>query len=163
MFNLIFRDDFNSIKVQLERTLRRWARTQPRFQFHKGTIRTGHPPRFCYRLHHFNSIKVQLEPWQVLSIKKIIIFQFHKGTIRTICINILLNHLILFQFHKGTIRTFCGLRCALNNKHFNSIKVQLEPTLTAIRFLMSRFQFHKGTIRTSAWAKDIRLIVISIP
>ena len=41
MFNLIFRDDFNSIKVQLEPSFSCAARLSSAwFQFHKGTIRT---------------------------------------------------------------------------------------------------------------------------
>ena len=34
-------------------------------------------------------------------------------------------------------------------RHFNSIKVQLEPTTFLARRLFDKFQFHKGTIRTN--------------
>ena len=77
-----------------------------------------------------------------------------------------------FQFHKGTIRTWLHWRSEDNNRHFNSIKVQLEQSLfflfvVVVRYFNSikvqleldlpdnivttilLFQFHKGTIRTT--------------
>ena len=56
----------------------------PRFQFHKGTIKTV----------------VSSQPL-VTDTK----FQFHKGTIKTGDSQIILNHANAFQFHKGTIKT----------------------------------------------------------
>ena len=83
-----------------------------------------------------------------------------------------------FQFHKGTIRTLQGL-FPLPPVQFNSIKVQLEPSGSALAILrccryfnsikirlelnigtviLSRqvFQFHKGTIRTRTPCKMFR-------
>ena len=76
-------------------------------------------------------------------------FQFHKGTIRTFYLFALRFLCRLFQFHKGTIRTPLRVTPRLYLANFNSIKVQLEPSIpmknTSLCFL---FQFHKGTIRT---------------
>ena len=76
----------------------------------------------------FNSIKVQLE-------------------LRPIVCNE--NRVILFQFHKGTIRTEDGCSFETLEKHFNSIKVQLELAMAKEAANKAIFQFHKGTIRTS--------------
>ena len=55
-----------------------------KFQFHKGTIRTGD---FKYSIKdkvNFNSIKVRLELRDIgVGIGSALGFQFHKGTIRT--------------------------------------------------------------------------------
>ena len=56
----------------------------PKFQFHKGAIRTTIPMKntsLCF------------------------LFQFHKGAIRTNIAVGLASGLVLFQFHKGAIRT----------------------------------------------------------
>ena len=77
----------------------------PKFQFHKGTIRTD----------YFNGVLPTPQ-----------LFQFHKGTIRTL-IHLALKTLIpLFQFHKGTIRTTERVYTPRGLPNFNSIKVQLE-------------------------------------
>ena len=76
----------------------------------------------------FNSIKVQLE-------------------LRPIVCNE--NRVILFQFHKGTIRTEDGCSFETLEKHFNSIKVQLEHGFRVPTSQTCPFQFHKGTIRTA--------------
>ena len=47
--------------------------------------------------------------------------------------------------------------------HFNSIKVQLEPSDFVIPELDSIFQFHKGTIRTLAHGSERIYTPISIP
>mgnify|MGYP005889650579 CR=1 FL=1 len=66
---LPLRQDFNSIKVRLERIERCAAcAVGALFQFHKGTIRTG-----------LTLLTDSNTPW----------FQFHKGTIRTIGITII--------------------------------------------------------------------------
>ena len=60
MINISF-DNFNSIKVRLERQSQPSAEFDAIFQFHKGTIRTlkgQHPPATHA---YFNSIKVRLE------------------------------------------------------------------------------------------------------
>ena len=65
-----------------------------------------------------------------------------------------LNSVTKFQFHKGTIRTRQRLLGKLGKRHFNSIKVQLEPLQTQRqRLFFLTFQFHKGTIRT-----DVRML-----
>ena len=56
---------------------------------------------------------------------------------------------MLFQFHKGTIRTLRPALPVRGLRHFNSIKVQLEPKPQAVNALKRLFQFHKGTIRTT--------------
>ena len=38
-------------------------------------------------------------------------------------------------------------------RHFNSIKVRLEPSVAAIAAINPEFQFHKGAIRTSRKTK----------
>ena len=76
----------------------------PRFQFHKGTIRTQTFAHAATVQGHFNSIKVQLELKIIIKVALYALFQFHKGTIRT---------------HK----TFMS---HVNTLDFNSIKVQLE-------------------------------------
>ena len=53
-------------------------------------------------------------------------FQFHKGTIRTADTSGTQVAPDIFQFHKGTIRTANYLRDSMSDRHFNSIKVQLE-------------------------------------
>ena len=85
----VYELDFNSIKVQLEPSLRPLlARCTCTFQFHKGTIRTQLSSANSPPIIYFNSIKVQLElDWKSLQ-------PLYK----------------LFQFHKGTIRTFAPLR-----------------------------------------------------
>ena len=79
---------------------------------------------------YFNSIKVQLEQVSTKEFSLNPIFQFHKGTIRT---DLSHRHMFtaqVFQFHKGTIRTSQKLMLVLLFLYFNSIKVQLEQTLS---------------------------------
>ena len=56
------------------------------FQFHKGTIRTGHVQLEHAGGYRFNSIKVRLELAAVNARLSALFawFQFHKGTIRTL-------------------------------------------------------------------------------
>ena len=119
---------FNSIKVQLERVC----------------VDGG----IC-GCSYFNSIKVQLE--HHIGVHPIFIreFQFHKGTIRTQRTRTERTLRRLFQFHKGTIRTEDGCSFETLEKHFNSIKVQLELAMAKEAANKAIFQFHKGTIRTS--------------
>ena len=57
-------------------------------------------------------------------------FQFHKGAIRTILKVDAEEDEPTFQFHKGAIRTDSSPSVQASNfKHFNSIKVRLEPLL----------------------------------
>ena len=98
-------DNFNSIKVRLERhaesakllqllfqfhkgTIRTFTLNSLfihllKFQFHKGTIRTSQTLGFVFAEHHFNSIKVRLEHQMQQYYTDFMLFQFHKGTIRT--------------------------------------------------------------------------------
>ena len=55
----------------------------PKFQFHKGTIRTLSRKKNSLIFSYFNSIKVQLELMMPTYYDNENIFQFHKGTIRT--------------------------------------------------------------------------------
>ena len=75
--------NFNSIKVRLELAAKAATYVKPKFQFHKGTIRTREDyfqPEFQ---DYFNSIKVRLERTKDALVKQTLLFQFHKGTIRT--------------------------------------------------------------------------------
>ena len=55
-----------------------------KFQFHKGTIKTGVGERVGGLCHNFNSIKVRLKLSEHLqSYVRHFLFQFHKGTIKT--------------------------------------------------------------------------------
>ena len=56
--------NFNSIKVRLEPMAKQKITFKPRFQFHKGTIRTS-------------GLSALFDGSDL--------FQFHKGTIRTVC------------------------------------------------------------------------------
>ena len=81
--------NFNSIKVRLERLniVRLYANKT--FQFHKGTIRTARNYIENLRIAHFNSIKVRLEPAATqISFNVVVSFQFHKGTIRTSSVSV---------------------------------------------------------------------------
>ena len=53
--------NFNSIKVRLELPVAKQMMTYPRFQFHKGAIRTFSAVAVIAFILHFNSIKVRLE------------------------------------------------------------------------------------------------------
>ena len=145
---------------------------EPKFQFHKGAIRTS---RFCSFLllsTHFNSIKVRLELELLVGrCSTHFVFQFHKGAIRTRCrlakrsvVNrfqfhkgAIRTHVSLssssqsplFQFHKGAIRTKRWLLMTIIYMYFNSIKVRLEPVEDPCRYRIPIFQFHKGAIRTN--------------
>ena len=48
-------------------------------------------------------------------------------------------------------------------RHFNSIKVRLEPNERAHVVVLISFQFHKGAIRTGLEYEDEDSGVISIP
>ena len=104
-------NNFNSIKVRLERFKASAPSTIPIFQFHKGTIRTS--------VISSNTFHVQ-------------IFQFHKGTIRTHSCDATVYNLSVFQFHKGTIRTVRAMALHSALRYFNSIKVRLEPGVELI-------------------------------
>ena len=54
-------ENFNSIKVRLERNTSNITSEGSRFQFHKGAIRTVRPTDVTVPLLDFNSIKVRLE------------------------------------------------------------------------------------------------------
>ena len=79
----VYDANFNSIKVRLKHTYPIESELILKFQFHKGTIKTGHF-RGCrsYRP-NFNSIKVRLKQLVVGLQPIYFIFQFHKGTIKT--------------------------------------------------------------------------------
>ena len=54
-----------------------------KFQFHKGTIKTGVDMTAAPAEGHFNSIKVRLKQSKQKRRKRENQFQFHKGTIKT--------------------------------------------------------------------------------
>ena len=155
------------------------------FQFHKGAIRTN---RFWRTLEiwtnfnsikvrlelkaaalllpmstYFNSIKVRLEQQNNTNTTQAPAFQFHKGAIRTNLCFILLLFMPEFQFHKGAIRTHLMLASAIEQLHFNSIKVRLELDARACCSSSVPFQFHKGAIRTRLQCLQGYLRPISIP
>ena len=119
---------FNSIKVRLKLIT---AVNVPivfvLFQFHKGTIKTS---------------------WPAGQHARNLLFQFHKGTIKTVEENLYLYLIHSFQFHKGTIKTGLPSEPPFCCRYFNSIKVRLKLSATAVRPLSVQFQFHKGTIKT---------------
>ena len=78
-----FASNFNSIKVRLERSRPGSSYRRPRFQFHKGAIRTFRHRSKSTRFRYFNSIKVRLEPKGGSASAPNLKFQFHKGAIRT--------------------------------------------------------------------------------
>ena len=97
--------NFNSIKVRLELAAKAATYVKPKFQFHKGTIRTREDyfqPEFQ---DYFNSIKVRLEHTSSVPCCGRNSFQVHKGTIRTGSAPQYVAKYVAFQFHKGTIRT----------------------------------------------------------
>ena len=98
--------NFNSIKVRLEPRSSSRIAGAGRFQFHKGTIRTGCIGVMAAFYTYFNSIKVRLEH------KDAQIAELNENP---------------FQFHKGTIRTKNTTYSSKGISHFNSIKVRLEP------------------------------------
>ena len=120
--------NFNSIKVRLEPSLLIPSDLWFRFQFHKGTIRTG---------------------WRTSLPVRSVLFQFHKGTIRTELNLWVRTNPRIFQFHKGTIRTMKRYVTTLSESNFNSIKVRLELFGDDSEAVTLTFQFHKGTIRTT--------------
>ena len=75
--------NFNSIKVRLELLKNRSPHWLQTFQFHKGTIRTARRKSDAEAFWHFNSIKVRLELPHRKPSHPHPWFQFHKGTIRT--------------------------------------------------------------------------------
>ncbi len=126
----------------------------PKFQFHKGSIKT----RFIFNAFSmsscFNSIKVRLRQAFFLSDGNELRFQFHKGSIKTSCrsrscsrttsfnsIKVRLRRLPLqgscdssdrFQFHKGSIKTRLQAVYQLPSRSFNSIKVRLRHVLSSM-------------------------------
>ena len=98
--------NFNSIKVRLEHLLLKKPSTLSDY---------------------FNSIKVRLELPYASKVVAVVGFQFHKGAIRTRLDTSRNSRKKLFQFHKGAIRTIIIYISAIWLKHFNSIKVRLEP------------------------------------
>ena len=97
--------NFNSIKVRLKHNNQNKPFDKPKFQFHKGTIKTpGHPD----------------------GTRIVEIFQFHKGTIKTTNSDFTTAARKLFQFHKGTIKTKVRKQKCKHNNNFNSIKVRLK-------------------------------------
>ena len=105
----------------------------PKFQFHKGTIRTLGFLLLLIQCLNFNSIKVQLErpepDQRTWSAER---FQFHKGTIRTTR----LSDMKLSQNNFNSIKVQLELLFAdvyfIIIIYFNSIKVQLEPLNKAV-------------------------------
>ena len=134
---ILFQFHKGTIRTSIETILPRSSTT---FQFHKGTIRTTNDPTALEHLIYFNSIKVRLERLNHLKLANLDGFQFHKGTIRTWRLVTDDVAIPVFQFHKGTIRTNDLSFNEMQIRHFNSIKVRLEPCVQAypdIRFRIS--------------------------
>ena len=120
---------FNSIKVRLERNQIFSSIFHPRFQFHKGAIRT-HLLRSAARFRlHFNSIKVRLERFNIALESCQALFQFHKGAIRTCWGDVDKDELFHFNSIKVRLERHQQSEIAALKKNFNSIKVRLEPPL----------------------------------
>ncbi len=154
---------FNSIKVQLKRNKTIIRCATAKFQFHKGTIKTGiagtglglgiafqfHKGTIKTRvllqvlhlLTNFNSIKVQLKPHATCFSEPSSSFQFHKGTIKT-CVRLLI-WLSIHDFNSIKVQlkqrsTTCNGRVL---QYFNSIKVQLKPILTQTKMSLYTMGF----------------------
>ena len=83
--------NFNSIKVRLKHS-NEWltAFHTRKFQFHKGTIKTGHRIVTSVYYSYFNSIKVRLKQSHLRGEAYLQQeFQFHKGTIKTLVLGVL--------------------------------------------------------------------------
>ena len=116
----MYLNDFNSIKVQLERNFLTHHHLHQR-NFNSIKVQLEHSPKPPNNKRHryFNSIKVQLE----LSFFE---RQFYVDS--------------LFQFHKGTIRTRSPSGLPLTITDFNSIKVQLEHL--RVSFVSAKLNFN---------------------
>ena len=76
-------------------------------------------------------------------------FQFHKGTIRTSAAASVLSSLCDFNSIKVRLEPTPSAISTSSSPYFNSIKVRLEPPIDQQPDEQRLFQFHKGTIRTS--------------
>ena len=117
---------FNSTKVRLRRGFLTGRRTEPRFQFHKGSIKTVLIYTACrdacqFQFHKgsikttradggyrrtdsFNSTKVRLRPSVIDPISSVIDeFQFHKGSIKTFGLFVIVS-LLLYCFNSTKVR-----------------------------------------------------------
>ena len=96
---------FNSIKVRLEQHRSNAEERLPKFQFHKGTIRTKKTGEIIkttqFQFHKGTIRTIYVTDEGIVYIE----FQFHKGTIRTTLDAVKCIRTAKFQFHKGTIRT----------------------------------------------------------
>ena len=162
--------NFNSIKVRLKQPAAEIPAAATKFQFHKGTIKTGSPRIHLTVFPNFNSIKVRLKPDKADLLPEVgkyfnsikvrlkqpaaeipaaaTKFQFHKGTIKTHHSYPGVVTLQRFQFHKGTIKTCKSKVFCICKLYFNSIKVRLKLSVLMFMSTLFVFQFHKGTIKT---------------
>ena len=120
---------FNSIKVRLERTIELFKTACNRyFNSIKVRLEPNFSSSFSSHDPYFNSIKVRLEPKSIIQAAKTMLY-FNSIKVRLEQqISSIFLLLLVFQFHKGTIRTTICSWQWWNFRHFNSIKVRLEPT-----------------------------------
>ena len=117
LFVKLRKQNFNSIKVRLERSLG-YTTTAVLLYFNSIKVRLEHASAssLASSIVYFNSIKVRLE--------------LNFG-----CIEFRLR---LFQFHKGAIRTTDSNPYFFTFIDFNSIKVRLELSLLLLMLLIKR-------------------------
>ena len=130
LFVKLRKQNFNSIKVRLERSLG-YTTTAVLLYFNSIKVRLEHASAssLASSIVYFNSIKVRLELNFGCIEFRLRLFQFHKGAIRTPCRLATSSSALLFQFHKGAIRTRnTRWNTDTSIKNFNSIKVRLEPS-----------------------------------
>ena len=111
LFVKLRKQNFNSIKVRLERSLG-YTTTAVLLYFNSIKVRLEHASAssLASSIVYFNSIKVRLELNFGCIEFRLRLFQFHKGAIRTGSkfADAKVNN--VFQFHKGAIRT--GRTCS---------------------------------------------------
>ena len=123
--------NFNSIKVRLKLIFNSIGFARPKFQFHKGTIKTLVQTASVATIFYFNSIKVRLKRY--LSEETLgAIFNFNSIKVRLKLLpSMVIISSMLFQFHKGTIKTDYENCSKADKRNFNSIKVRLKQASTA--------------------------------
>ena len=119
------------------------------FQFHKGTIKPANVPLqrtwFQFTFITFFTIKPANVPLQPVSVS---LFQFHKGTIKPRWRKTVkqppARH---FNSIKVRLNPILNYRGPTAQRYFNSIKVRLNLTRHNLQGFSRSFQFHKGTIK----------------
>ena len=150
LFVKLRKQNFNSIKVRLERSLG-YTTTAVLLYFNSIKVRLEHASAssLASSIVYFNSIKVRLELNFGCIEFRLRLFQFHKGAIRTTDSNPYFFTFIDFNSIKVRLELVLSLLMLRLIMYFNSIKVRLELAGHALAVKIWKFQFHKGAIRTT--------------